>query len=141
MKWKYSIVTPELHEYFCNPDEEPSAVLALPGDGLNNTPVLCVGTVVIRHEEREPSRGRIMLFAIASPTQAHRGGPARSLHVLTSENVRGCVYAIVRLSADSLVAAVNTSVCAISSHSRDCAKDWRFRSCSSGFARTRANMR
>ena len=61
----------ELNEFNCTMEEEPSSVLALPGTGSGNTPAFALGTVVIRPEEREPSRGRIVLLSVASAQATH----------------------------------------------------------------------
>ncbi|KAI0647974.1 CPSF A subunit region-domain-containing protein [Trametes meyenii] len=94
----------QLHHFQCNPDEEPSAVLALPGEGSDRCPALCLGTVVVRPEEKEPSRGRLVVFSLASSEGV------RSLSILASQDVKGCVYTLARVSDDVIVAAINTSV-------------------------------
>ncbi|KAI0372253.1 hypothetical protein BV20DRAFT_991870 [Pilatotrama ljubarskyi] len=94
----------QLHHFQCNPEEEPTAVLALPGEGSNASPAFCLGTVVIRPEEREPSRGRLVLFSLSS------SDGVRSLMILASQDVRGCVYALAHVSEGIIAAAVNTSV-------------------------------
>ena len=95
----------------CNPDEEPTAVLSISAPGLRSSPAFCLGTVVIRPEEKEPSKGRILLLAISS-AQGSQGGPIRSLQILASKDVRGCVYALVRMSNEFVAAAINTAVSA-----------------------------
>ncbi|KAI8986077.1 CPSF A subunit region-domain-containing protein [Trametes punicea] len=94
----------QLHHFQCNPDEEPSSVLALPGDGSGSSPAFCLGTVVIRPEEREPSRGRLVLFSLSSVDGS------RLLSVLASHDIKGCVYALAHVSHGVIAAAVNTSV-------------------------------
>ncbi|KAI0754895.1 mono-functional DNA-alkylating methyl methanesulfonate N-term-domain-containing protein [Daedaleopsis nitida] len=89
----------QLDNYLCNPDEEPTAVLALPG---SNEAVFCLGTVTIRESEREPSHGRIVLFSLDPPQTPRTRAPCMR-----------AVYAIVRLSDDYLAVAVNTSVVAV----------------------------
>ncbi|KAI0720554.1 CPSF A subunit region-domain-containing protein [Cerioporus squamosus] len=96
----------ELQQFNCSAEEEPSSVLALPGAGSGKSPAFVLGTVTIRPEEREPTRGRIVLLSVASL----EGTNTRSLDVLAMEDVRGCVYAIARLSDDLIAAAINTSV-------------------------------
>ena len=96
----------ELNEFNCTMEEEPSSVLALPGAGSGKTPAFALGTVVIRPEEREPSRGRIVLLSVASAQETH----TKTLDILATEDVRGCVYAIASLSHDLIAAAINTSV-------------------------------
>ncbi|CDO76087.1 hypothetical protein BN946_scf184649.g13 [Trametes cinnabarina] len=94
----------QLHHFQCNPDEEPSAVLALPGKGSGSTPAFCLGTVVIRPEEREPSHGRLVLFSLSSVDGS------RLLSVLASQDVKGCVYALAHVAENVIAAAINTSV-------------------------------
>ncbi|KAI0826862.1 CPSF A subunit region-domain-containing protein [Trametes gibbosa] len=94
----------QVHHFQCDSDEEPSAVLALPGDGTELSPVFCVGTVVIRPEEREPSSGRLLLFSLSS------ADGVRTLTTLTSQNVKGCVYALALVSENLIAAAINTNV-------------------------------
>ncbi|TFK91964.1 hypothetical protein K466DRAFT_514387 [Polyporus arcularius HHB13444] len=96
----------ELHEFNCSAEEEPSAVIALPGVGSGKSPAFVLGTVVIRPEEREPTRGRIVLLSVASA----EGMNTRSFDVLAVEDVRGCVYALARVSDGLIAAAINTSV-------------------------------
>ncbi|OSD07132.1 hypothetical protein PYCCODRAFT_1449240 [Trametes coccinea BRFM310] len=94
----------QLHHFQCNPDEEPSSVVSLPGQGSGSSPAFCLGTVVIRPEEREPSRGRLVLFSLSSVDGS------RLLSVLASQDVKGCVYALAHISENVIAAAVNTSV-------------------------------
>ncbi|EJF63344.1 hypothetical protein DICSQDRAFT_153890 [Dichomitus squalens LYAD-421 SS1] len=99
----------QLHNFLCQADEEPSSVLTLPAHGSGASPAFALGTVYIRPEEREPSKGRILLFSVSS-TEGARGANVRSLHTLASVNVGGCVYALANLSENLIVAAINTSV-------------------------------
>ncbi|KAI0335819.1 hypothetical protein GY45DRAFT_705258 [Cubamyces sp. BRFM 1775] len=94
----------QLHHFQCKPDEEPSSVLALPGDGSGSSPAFCLGTVVIRPEEREPSRGRLVLFSLTSVDGS------RLLSVLASHETSGCVYALAQISDGVIAAAINSSV-------------------------------
>ena len=97
----------EIHNFACGPDEEPTAVLALPGHAPDAA--FCLGTVFIRPEETEPTKGRILLFGISSDEGASNGF-VRSLRTLASREVPGCAYALVRMTDELIVAAVNTAV-------------------------------
>ena len=84
-------------------------MLALPTNGSESSPAFVLGTVHIRPEEREPSKGRIVLLSVSS-SEGARGANVRSLRALASVDVGGCVYALAHLSENLIVAAVNTSV-------------------------------
>ncbi|KAI0766387.1 CPSF A subunit region-domain-containing protein [Trametes elegans] len=94
----------QLHHFLCNPDEEPTAVLALPGEGTESNPVFALGTMVVRPEQAEPSQGRIILFSLSSTNGV------RSLKEVASQPVNGCVYALVNVGDGVIAAAVNSAV-------------------------------
>lgn len=66
--------------------------------------MFCLGTVVIRPEEREPSSGRLLLFSLSS------ADGVRTLNTLTMHKVKGCVYALALISENLIAAAINTNV-------------------------------
>ena len=105
-----SLSSTELHEYPCKADEWPTSVLALPNtDCAGPLPAFCLGSVVMRLEETEPSKGYLTIFGISS-AEAPRGGTVRNLRVLASKEVVGCPYAVVRMSDQLIAAGVNTAV-------------------------------
>lgn len=71
-------------------------------------PFFCLGTVVYKAEENEPTAGRLLIFtAYTSTTQSKSS--ALELSMLTFADVKGCVYSL-KVVEDKIVAAVNSSV-------------------------------
>lgn len=99
----------DLASFHCDPDEEVASVLALPTAGASNKPSFCVGTVRIHPDEREPSKGRLLLFSF-SPEQDTVPAINPALILVASATVDGCVYQVAHVH-DLIVAAVNSSVC------------------------------
>ncbi|OSX59780.1 hypothetical protein POSPLADRAFT_1048255 [Postia placenta MAD-698-R-SB12] len=97
-----------LASFYCDPDEEVASVLALPTAGASDKPSFCVGTVRIHPDEREPSKGRLLLFSF-SPQQDTVSAINPALILVASATVDGCVYQAAYVHG-LIVAAVNSSV-------------------------------
>ncbi|KAL6302826.1 mono-functional DNA-alkylating methyl methanesulfonate N-term-domain-containing protein [Sparassis latifolia] len=98
----------QLSQFVCELGEEVTAVLALPRRENQSFPCFCVGIVELEMGEREPSKGRIVMFSLGSRDGGiSSANPA--LRLISSEHTRGCVYQLVSVE-DKIVAAVNTSV-------------------------------
>lgn len=96
-----------LSSFTCEPGEEVTVTLALPGTDEHPSPSsICIGTVEFQVSEREPSAGRIILFSLES-----NPGAKPILKMLASQDVGGCVYQLANVKG-MIAAAVNTSVCA-----------------------------
>lgn len=87
--------------FSAEPDEEVTAVLALPADVLGS---FVVGTVRHQHGEFEASAGRLILFDLVPSV-----GGERELKKLAEVEANGCVYALASVEK-GIAAAVNTSV-------------------------------
>ncbi|KAH9924683.1 CPSF A subunit region-domain-containing protein [Epithele typhae] len=87
----------QLDSFACKPDEVAFSVCILSVPGPVPRTAFCVGTVVFRPEETEPSHGRIVVLGVSSHSP-------RSLEVLASHEVYGAVYTIEPIS-DALFAA------------------------------------
>ncbi|KAH8114589.1 mono-functional DNA-alkylating methyl methanesulfonate N-term-domain-containing protein, partial [Phellopilus nigrolimitatus] len=98
------------HDYALEPYEEVTAVATVNLDGQNGCRMLfAIGTMYDDETEREPSRGRILIFA---PDQN------KFHHLLASAEACGCVYAMDCVKG-KLVAAINTGVVIFSLVSSD----------------------
>ena len=95
-------VTSVLSSFVAEPDEEATAVLALPADVLGS---FVVGTVRHRIGEFEPSSGRLILFDLVPSI-----GGGRELKKLAEAEANGCIYALASVG-NAVAVAVNTSVC------------------------------
>ena len=94
-----------LSSFTCEPGEEITATLALPGTDEHPSPSsICIGTVEFQVGEREPSAGRIILFSLEP-----NAGTKPTRKMLVSHDVGGCVYQLANVEG-MIAAAVNTSV-------------------------------
>jgi len=70
-------------------------------------PFFCLGTMIFKADEKEPSSGRLLVLT------AYSGAVSRTstleISVVASAEVKGCVYALQNVDG-KLVAAVNSSV-------------------------------
>lgn len=71
--------------------------------GDNAMPLFCLGTYTYEPDEKEPTKGRLLLFT------AFSSASDLQLSLVTSVDVPGCVYSLAIVS-DKIVAAVNSSV-------------------------------
>jgi DNA damage-binding protein 1 len=95
-----------LGQITCQNSEEITAIHIIPFLEEGNSAV-CVGTVFFQHNEREPSRGRLLLIT------AESDAPTRRQWKKNSEmNINGCVYALARVNG-LLAASIGTSVSVI----------------------------
>jgi len=97
-----------LGQYHCEPDEEITSVETF---NLNvegrEVPFFCLGTLIYDPEEKEPSKGRLLVFtATTSPSKVS----TLELSMLASARVKGCVFSL-KIVNKKIVAAVNSSVC------------------------------
>ncbi|EPQ54734.1 hypothetical protein GLOTRDRAFT_116530 [Gloeophyllum trabeum ATCC 11539] len=93
-----------LDEFQCDAEELISSLDVYEREDIQQ-PCFCVGTVNSR-DEREPSSGRLLLLC----SGAGRDGISRgSLFIAASLQIKGCVYAITKVS-DLVAAAVNSAV-------------------------------
>ncbi|GJE83978.1 DNA damage-binding protein 1 [Phanerochaete sordida] len=90
-----------ISSFLAEPDEEVSAVLALPTGALG---AFMVGTVRHQHGEFEPSSGRLILFDLVPVI-----GGERELRKLAEVEANGCVYALASVE-NGVAVAVNTAV-------------------------------
>ncbi|PCH40170.1 hypothetical protein WOLCODRAFT_67201 [Wolfiporia cocos MD-104 SS10] len=97
----------QIATFTCEPDEEISAVLALPEPPKHLGSCFCVGTVQFQAGQQEPSSGRILLFALDKQRDMDSAIP--ELRLVASTPVKGCVYQLVSIE-EVIIAAVNTSV-------------------------------
>ncbi|KZT11975.1 uncharacterized protein LAESUDRAFT_746751 [Laetiporus sulphureus 93-53] len=98
----------QLTSFTCEPGEEISSVLALPGGHDLLSPSFCIGTVRLQPGEPEPSHGRILLFSLVTGRLSTK--PVQSaLDLVVSMPVNGCIYQLVNVQ-DMVAAAVNSSV-------------------------------
>lgn len=99
--------TVELCQYTCETSECITAVAAMSPtpSGSSDGPVnlFCLGTYKHEDSEREPTKGRLILLSVHDAT-------SQELHVVTTRNVDGCVYALT-IVGSFIVAAVNSAVC------------------------------
>ncbi|EKM59045.1 uncharacterized protein PHACADRAFT_181065 [Phanerochaete carnosa HHB-10118-sp] len=98
---KDSVTFSTISLFTAEPDEEITAVLALPAGAPG---CFVVGTVKHQHGEFEPSAGRLILFGVVPSVD---GG--RELKKLAEAEANGCVYALAAVE-NGVAAAVNTSV-------------------------------
>jgi DNA damage-binding protein 1 len=71
-------------------------------------PFFCLGTVIFKEEEPEPTAGRLLIFtAYTLATQSKSS--SLELSMVTFADVRGCVYSL-KIVEDKIVAAINSSV-------------------------------
>ncbi|KAI0078212.1 hypothetical protein K474DRAFT_1745998 [Panus rudis PR-1116 ss-1] len=96
-------------QFGCEPEEEISAIVDLsdlePTQSPFGPPFMAIGTFQHLLGEREPSKGRIVVFSL-EPTAPF----ASTLHILTEKEVNGCVWAMNVIRDRFIVAAVNSSV-------------------------------
>ncbi|THV04459.1 hypothetical protein K435DRAFT_649225 [Dendrothele bispora CBS 962.96] len=98
----------ELARFTCDDDEQAMSLTLLKHSDANQTRTFfCVGTVYIRDEEKEPTKGRILVFSLH---QSKESSSVYQLNVAINENVSGCVYSLASMSNGTLAAAINSSV-------------------------------
>jgi len=98
-----------LGQFNCDLDEEITSVVSfsLTVEGQQK-PFFCLGTVIYKAEELEPTAGRLLILtAYTSATQSKSS--SLELSMVTSADVWGCVYSL-KVVEDKIVAAVNSSV-------------------------------
>ncbi|KAF5391270.1 hypothetical protein D9757_001966 [Collybiopsis confluens] len=78
-----------------------SAILSVPG---SEQPLFCLGTMIFRSNELEPTSGRIHVYKTYQPSPS-----TVQLKQVISEEVGGCVYNLV-IVQEMIAAAVNSSV-------------------------------
>ncbi|KDR82646.1 hypothetical protein GALMADRAFT_837022 [Galerina marginata CBS 339.88] len=98
-----------LGQYQCEPDEEIASVTSFTATVENQEkPFFCLGTMVYKAEEKEPSSGRLLVFTAYTATNSSRTS-SLELSLVASTEVEGCVYALKNVNG-RLVAAVNSSI-------------------------------
>lgn len=112
-----------LSTFTCKESEEVYSISTVSlTDGLEDRIYFAVGTVFIKPDEVEPSKGRVMLFDVvpsncngaqdrssAGGGHRSRGTGSRGSWLLASDDVEGCVYSISSTEG-YLVIAVNSAV-------------------------------
>ena len=73
---------------------------------LSSGRFFAVGTMFFDSNEREPTRGRIIVFAVYD----HESQTRVSSYVAAETHVNGCVFAVSCMQG-KIVAAVNSGVC------------------------------
>lgn len=76
-------------------------------------PFFCLGTVIYKEEEIEPTSGRLLILTAHSSTSATKASGLELLLVAAAE-VKGAVHSL-KVVEGKIVAAVNSSVCIFSS--------------------------
>ncbi|KAF8967077.1 CPSF A subunit region-domain-containing protein [Flammula alnicola] len=98
-----------LGQYKCAPNEEITSALTFKSLVENQEkPFFCLGTVVYKEEEIEPTSGRLLIFTAytsAAPTKTS----SLELSLVASAEVKGCVYALKNVEG-KIVAAINSCV-------------------------------
>ncbi|KAF8908996.1 CPSF A subunit region-domain-containing protein [Gymnopilus junonius] len=98
-----------LGQYQCEPDEEITAVLSFNSIVENESkPFFCLGTMLYKPEEKEPSVGRLLIFTAYTATGTSKTS-SLELSLVASAEVQGCVFALKYVN-DKIVAAVNSSI-------------------------------
>lgn len=97
-----------LADFKCEIDEELSALTAFsPTINDKTMPFFCLGSFTYEAEEKEPTKGRLMIFT------AYTSNPQNSsnlqLSLVAEAKVKGCVYSITIID-DMIVASVNSAV-------------------------------
>ena len=72
----------------------------------NQGSCFCLGTYILDPEETEPSSGRLLVFTAIPDSMKE---PNLNLLMVTSTEVKGCVYAL-SIVGQNIVAAVNSAV-------------------------------
>ncbi|KAH9480543.1 DNA damage-binding protein 1a [Psilocybe cubensis] len=99
----------ELGRYNCDTDEEITSVASLRIQVQGEEkPLFCLGTMIYKSEENEPSVGRLLVFTAYTPSNSTKTSTLE-LSLLASTKVEGCVYALSIVNG-KLVAAVNSSI-------------------------------
>lgn len=93
------------YEYMLQTNEEVASLCTAElDDGDDRRPYFAVGTMFYDSMEKEPSRGRVLLFDVDGFYSARKGG-----HLIASAEIKGCAYALGSVDG-KLVVAVNTGV-------------------------------
>lgn len=89
-------------------DNEQITAVSLVEPQVEGSPQDCfaVGTMFYHREEREPTRGRLMVFAFGSQDNSQA---SRQPYLLAEAEMKGCVYAAVSLEG-KIAVAINTGV-------------------------------
>ncbi len=95
--------------YTAEADEEIVSILSFRAQVNNQeTPFFCLGTVIYKEDEIEPSAGRLLIFRAHTSATTQKTS-SLDLALVASEKVTGVVYSLV-LVEGKIVAAVNSSV-------------------------------
>ncbi|KAI0311510.1 CPSF A subunit region-domain-containing protein [Amylostereum chailletii] len=89
-------------DFQCEMEEEVTALETFRPRGADSRSYFCVGTMIARPDEREPSEGRLLVFR-PSP------GGVGPLQLLAETQTKGCVYTLTSIQG-FIIAAVNTAV-------------------------------
>lgn len=101
-----------LGRYKTEPNEEITSILSFKAVVEDQEkPFFCLGTVIYKEEELEPTSGRLLIFTAHSSTVATKTS-SLELSLVTSSKVKGCVYALKEVEG-KIIAAVNSSVCVL----------------------------
>jgi DNA damage-binding protein 1 len=95
-----------LAQFTCGENEEIASVLAFTSSVHNEEqPFFCIGTLVYKEAEIEPSSGRLIIITVAATSN----GTAKEFKTVAIANVGGCVFALKSVGG-KIVASVNSSV-------------------------------
>lgn len=95
-----------LAQFTCGENEEIASVLAFTLTTQNDKqPFFCIGTLVYKEDEIEPSTGRLIVLTVATT----KNGTAKEFKTVATANVGGCVFALKSVGG-KIVASVNSSV-------------------------------
>lgn len=98
-----------LGQYNCENDEEITSVASFKIQVQDEEkPLFCLGTMLFKDEEKEPSVGRLIIFTAYTPINSTKTS-SLELSLVASTKVEGCVYAL-KIVDGKIVAAVNSSV-------------------------------
>lgn len=110
----YASITPnsfqtDLGVYNAEANEEIVSILSFKTQVNNQqTPFFCLGTVIYKDEEIEPTAGRLLIFTAHTSATATKTS-SLDLALVASAQVGGVVYSLVAVEG-KIVAAVNSSV-------------------------------
>lgn len=108
LNWLF-LTLPDMSHFNCEVGEEITAVLAItPVINDKSMPLFCLGTYTYEPEEKETMNGRLLVFT-AFHSESETNGTNLQLSLVTSTDVRGCVYAMTLVN-DMIVVSVNSSV-------------------------------
>ncbi|KAF9485871.1 hypothetical protein BDN70DRAFT_870784 [Pholiota conissans] len=98
-----------LGRYKTGPNEEITSVLSFKAVvDAQEKPFFCLGTVIYKEEEIEPTSGRLLIFTTHAATISAKSS-SLELSLITSSEVKGCVYSLKEVEGQ-IVAAVNSSI-------------------------------